>query len=145
MSRQGWETTPDGGFHLGGRGRKIKPPPATPWAIFQARLRSEAPDGPVKISLTELMALARVAFQTHTGRMSPEADRRGWTTLEEALLGWASARRYRLVLDPEAGAATFTAQPRPIPKSRLGPRQSVAAPEGQVGLFDPEVGGDSRA
>lgn len=136
--KSGWVPTPDGGVQMQWRSRRLKPPPATPWGKLQAHLRRQVFKGAVTLPLQELLEAAKSDFVFPSGRMSPEATRRGWNTLEEALVGWAAARRWRLILDREADTATFTEKPPPIPKKKLGPQASVKPPADQPSLFAPE-------
>lgn len=130
------ESHPDGGYFYRFGERRIKPPPATPWAQFAEELRRAIePDRPWVGCLSEVMAAAERGHLWAARQAKRKRLQKSWPSTEAFLVDWARARRWQVEIDQPRDLITIRVNPKKLPPKADQPRPTVDQPA-LPGLFD---------
>lgn len=125
--RGGWQAEKDGSFTMGSHSRKLKPPPATPWAKLTEEWRSNvSQDFYWKGRLSEVLKAAAETKARSGGKPEP------WPSPEAFLVRWAKAHRWTVNMDTVNDLVTI----RPMPDKQAPIRKSSPPGVSQPSLFD---------
>lgn len=133
MANSGWKAERDGAFTVPVASRRLKPPPATPWARLELEWRmSVTQECPWRGDLEEVLEAA--TWGMREANRAPRKAGKGsrWESVEAFLHGYAKSRCWILTMDRNQDLLMI----RPDPGRQSTVRQRPTTGTHQPSLFD---------